>query len=84
MSEAELQALVAADQRRRTISRAMGRASKLLAQKPKSSRATTRKAKASLVLDSFVAPAIAKALRQKWPDKSDPELISMLQGKGLL
>ena len=83
MSEAELQALVAADQRRRTISRAMGRASKLLAQKPKSSR-TTRKVKASLVLDSFVAPAIAKALRQKWPDKSDPELISMLQGKGLL
>ena len=83
MSEAELEALVAADQRRRTISRAMGRASKLLTS-PTKSKAAKRKSKASIVLESYVAPTIAKSLRQKWPDKSDTELISMLQGKGLL
>lgn len=83
MSEEELQSLVAADQKRRTIARAMGRAAKFLTQKSPAKGAKT-KSKRALVLDSYVAPAIAKALREKWPSKTDPELISMLQGKGLL
>lgn len=84
MSEVELETLVAANQRHRTIARAMGRAAKFLTQKSPSSKSAKPRSKRALVLDSYVAPAIATALRKKWPGKTDPELISMLQGKGLL
>ena len=82
LSQAELESLVAASQKYRTIARAMGRAARLIAEKPKGKgKAKTKRAHS---LDSYVAAAIAIALRKKWPDKTDPELISMLQGKGIL
>ena len=79
MTNNELEALVIADQTRRTVQRAMGRV--LRQSKDDGSAAKAKRAPATLESLGF-APAIAEQLRLT--GKSEAELIKLMREKGLL
>jgi len=80
----ELEALVTNAQNKRSLDRSVARAFKIISD-DKTKGNKLKRSRRPFNLEALgLSPHIADSLRKQWPDKTDADIGSMLEGKGLL